>query len=101
MNNDGLTVNVNVETSSCRDRLYLAVGTAACNIHVSDCHWFRLNESPTNIILFPLNLSRKARALNLQITNSNDYQLIPINMLYQLQQAAYCIRHVNTFPQQR
>lgn len=46
--------------------LNLALGTAEWSIHVKDCHWFLLRESPTNIMLFPLNFSRKFTALNLQ-----------------------------------
>ena len=34
-------------------------------MQVSDCHWFSLNESPTNIILFPLSLDKKSLPLNL------------------------------------
>ena len=46
-------------------KLYLAAGTALWSMQVSDCHWFKLNESPTNIILFPLSLDNKYRPLNL------------------------------------
>ena len=50
------------------------LGSVACNMHVSDCHWFRLRESPTNIIFFPLNLLTKSWPLNLhQITYAIDH----------------------------
>ena len=49
-------------------KLYLALGTDAWIMQVSDSHMLRLSESPTNIIFFPLHLSRKSKPLNLHKT---------------------------------
>lgn len=45
----------------------LELGTHAWIIQANDSHWFKLNESPTNIIFFPLHFSKKFNPLNLQL----------------------------------
>lgn len=61
-----ITLNFNVESPPSRARVYLADGTALWRMQVSDCHWFRLSESPTNMIFFPLNLAKKSWPSNLR-----------------------------------
>ena len=46
----------------------LELGSHAWIIQASDSHWFKLNESPTNIIFFPLHFSKNLTPLNLQFT---------------------------------
>lgn len=41
------------------------LGDAAYNMQVSDCHWLRPRESPTNRILFPFSALKKTLLLNL------------------------------------
>ena len=47
------------------EKVVLALGTAAWIMHANDSHMFRLSESPTNIIFFPLHLAKKSAPLNL------------------------------------
>lgn len=70
-----LTINVERESPVLR-RLYFDLGTAACNMHVKDCHWFTLRESPTNIIFFPLYLFNISFPLNLKTTVYNKHSTI-------------------------
>lgn len=48
-------------------RDFLPGGITDCTRHTIDSHWLRFRESPTNINLFPLNLSNSNRASNLYI----------------------------------
>lgn len=48
--------------------LVLALGTHEWIKQPNDSHMFKLSESPTNMIFFPLNFSRNANPLNLQRT---------------------------------
>lgn len=60
-----LTGNMNVDSPPILNSLYGVCGLAVWSIQVSDCHWFKLSESPTNMMLFPLNLCKKSWPLNL------------------------------------
>ena len=59
------TRKVNVERPPFLLRVKFALGTDTCSMHVRDCHWLRLRESPTNNIFFPFNLLNKSWPLNL------------------------------------
>lgn len=61
-----LTGNVKLETAPDLCKLYLAFGCPTCSMHVSDCHWFRLSESPTNITFLPFIFNKNSLASNLQ-----------------------------------
>lgn len=61
------TWKVTEDRDSLLTKLLLAFGTDACIIHASEFHMFRLSESPTNIIFFPLHLLRKSAPSNLQL----------------------------------
>lgn len=61
-----LAWKITVESDSLLTMEILAFGADARIIHVKDCHMFRLSESPTNIIFFPLHLLRSSNPLNLQ-----------------------------------
>lgn len=56
-----LTGKLNVRKPCFLERVKLDWGTAACNMHARDCHWFLLRESPTNSIFFPFILLKKSR----------------------------------------
>lgn len=56
----GLTVKENIERPPILTNLYGVCGSDEYSMQVNDCHWFKLKESPTNIILFPLNFLKKS-----------------------------------------
>jgi len=60
-----LTSNVTEYSPSALNTLYFEFGTHEWIKHVRDIHWFKLSESPTNIIFFPLHFSKKYSPLNL------------------------------------
>lgn len=59
-------------------KMYLEFGTQEWSIHVRDCHWFKLSESPTNIIFFPLHFCNKLNPLNLHKTQFKKSAQYPI-----------------------
>lgn len=61
-----ITGNVKFERPPIFLLTYEACGTDVWIMQVRDCHWFRLNESPTNMICCPLNLIRNSLPLNLK-----------------------------------
>lgn len=60
------TSNVTEERASLCLNVVLEFGTQAWIIHANELNWFKLKESPTNIIFFPLFPFRKLNPLNLQ-----------------------------------
>lgn len=60
-----LTSNVTEDSPSFLMNVVLDFGTDAWIMHVKDWNWFKLNESPTNIIFLPLHFSKKYNPLNL------------------------------------
>ena len=66
-----LTVNVNVRREPIFSNLYLECGVAEWSMHVNDCHWFKLSESPTNKMRLFLYLLKKVTPLNLHKQNFN------------------------------
>lgn len=61
-----LTGKVKAVLDPCVRRVYLdLLGDAAYSMQVSDCHWLRLMESPTNSTFFPFSTLNKAAPLNL------------------------------------
>lgn len=64
------TSNITVERASLCLNVALDFGVQAWSIHANELNWFKLKESPTNIIFFPLFLSKKFNPLNL-------YKLLP------------------------
>lgn len=67
-----LTSKFTVESLSLLSKLLLASGADWWIIHSSDSHWFRLSESPTNMILFPLHLLKKSNPSNLHQRANQD-----------------------------
>lgn len=61
-----LTRNAISDSPSVLIRLYLDFGAHEWIMQPKDSHMFKLNESPTNIIFFPLHFSKKNSPLNLQ-----------------------------------
>lgn len=59
------TSNVILERASCFVKVVLVLGTQEWIIQARELNWFKLKESPTNIIFLPLYLARKSNALNL------------------------------------
>jgi hypothetical protein len=60
------TSNVSDWRASLCLNVVLEFGTAAWIIQANELNWFKLKESPTNIIFFPLCPLRKFKPLNLQ-----------------------------------
>lgn len=54
-----------MEIALCFENEVLVFGTQEWIIHANELNWFKLKESPTNIIFFPLYFARKSNALNL------------------------------------
>jgi len=67
------TSNVTEEIASLCLNVLLEFGTAACIIQANELNWFKLKESPTNIIFFPLFPFKKFKPLNLQYNLSQPY----------------------------
>lgn len=79
------TWNVTVETGLPLLWVVPEAGAAACSMHTSDCHWFRLMESPTNSIFFPLHLLSKSCPLNLHAHGPRSIRYAILEFIYALQ----------------
>lgn len=51
-------------------------GRAAWSMQLKETHWFRLNESPTNITFFPLHVSKNSKPSNLIQNSINQSDVI-------------------------
>jgi len=72
-----LTSKVTEDSESLLEKVVLALGTAAWIMHDNDSHMFRLSESPTNIIFFPLHLLKKSAPLNLHQKEEESISILP------------------------
>ena len=80
-----LTSNVTEDSPSFLMNVVFDFGTDAWIMHVKDWNWFKLSESPTNIILLPLHFSKKYNPLNLlcqfntQLPNIETHMHVSLN----------------------